>query len=71
MVMAASGPQCARWIDGSSASESHWQPQLHAVRAVADLSGHHYRCVAASPGPTKRKRKRATGPRADVFAESQ
>jgi uncharacterized membrane protein YfcA len=50
-----------------AASESHWQPQLHAVRAVADLSGHHYRCVAANPGPTKRKRKRATRLRADVM----
>ncbi len=37
--MAASDPQCARWIDWSSASDSHRQPQLRGVRAVADLIG--------------------------------
>src|SRR6266513_462220 len=68
MVMAPRDPQFSWWIDWSSASESHRQPQPRGVRAVADLTGHHYRCVAANPGPTKRGRKRATGPRADVMA---
>src|SRR5207249_6053856 len=39
-----------------AASESYRQSQLHRVRAVAGVIGHYYRCVAAGPGPAKRRR---------------
>src|SRR6266481_8500360 len=66
--MVASDSQRARWIDRSTASESRWQPQLHGARTVAGTIGDYNRCVASDPGPRKRKRKRATGPPADVMA---
>src|SRR6266480_3129466 len=68
MVMAPADSQRAWWIDWSAASESHRQSQLRGVRAVAGVTGHYYHCVAANPGARKRKRKRATGPPADVMA---
>ena len=52
--MVASDSKRARWIDWSTASESHWQPQLHGVSTVAGFVGDDNHCAASDPGPRKR-----------------
>src|SRR6266480_7333869 len=66
--MVASDSQRTRGIGWSAASESHWQSQLRAVRAVACVTRHCHHCFAANRDQRKRRRKRTSSPCADALA---